>query len=682
MLEINIIKEIFSMNKPEKKAIISTIKEKCKTCYTCVRECPAKAISIISGQAEVIENRCIHCGNCVKICSQNAKKVLSSIENVELLLESEKKVAIIIAPSFPAEFINIDFKRVVGALKSTGFNYVNEVGFGADLVAKAYSKILEEKNGKSYIATSCPAVVSFVEKYYPELICKLTPVVSPMVATSRVLKQLHGQDLKIVFVGPCIAKKSEITRDDIQEEVDYVLTFSELREFFNKKQIIFNEIEPAEFDPPHSGEGALFSISGGCLQAANVNEDLVEENVITANGKINFIEAIKEFSRGYLNTKILESLCCEGCILGPGISNNAPLYERRHLVSKYVKKKLQTFDRAKWQKYIDTFINLDLSCSFNVDDQQVPLPTEKKIKEVLKELGKYEKNDELNCGACGYETCREHAIAIINGFAENQMCLPYTIEKLRETIFDLEKSYVELKNVRETLDHREKLASMGQLSAGIAHELNNPLGVILMYSNLILEEVECDKHTKEDLKVIANHANRCKKIVSGLLNFSRQNKLIKNKLVLAELCQYCLDSIYIPKNILVNLTKESDNVVVELDKDQISQVIINLINNSVDAMEEKGGNINIIIGQDNYNAYFIIEDNGPGIPEKYLNKIFDPFFTTKQIGKGTGLGLSVSYGIVKMHSGQIEIDSNTDSSQGNVGTKVKVSLPRTEAKYF
>lgn len=651
-----------------KQAIISTVRERCKTCYTCVRECPAKAICITSGQAEVIHSRCINCGNCVRVCSQNAKVVISSVDEVEQLLGSSEKTAAIVAPSFPAEFRERECLKLPGLLREMGFDYIYEVGFGADLVAREYKKILEQENTNSYIATSCPAVVSFVEKYYPELVEKLAPIVSPMIATARVLKKIHGAELKIVFIGPCIAKKREKERNGLKGEIDEVLTFNELKELSSRKRIILENINESGFDEPLAGVGSLFAISGGFLQAADIREDFIQENIITANGRINFVEAFKEFSRGYLNARVLETLSCEGCILGPGVTSDAPLYERRHLVSQYVKGKMKSFDAEKFRQDLKKFEDIDLSCEFFPDCQSIEVPPDELVRTVLQKLGKSDKNDELNCGACGYETCRDHAIAIVKGFAESEMCLPYTIEKLKRTITDL-------KNIKETLNHREKLASMGQLSAGIAHELNNPLGIILMYSNMILEEAENCENTREDLQVILNQANRCKKIVSGLLNFSRQNKLIKNTTDLAELVQNCVDSIYIPPNININIIQQDNNVHADIDKDQISQVIINLVNNSIDAMEETGGKIDIILGREGENTFFTVTDTGPGIPEKYRKQIFDPFFTTKRMGKGTGLGLSVSYGIIKMHYGSIDVKSNTDPNAGETGTSVKILLP-------
>jgi len=186
---------------------IETAPDRCRVCYTCVRECPAKAIRIIDGQAKILHERCIGCGNCVRVCSQSAKVIVDSTARVRELLRGEDPVAAIVAPSFPAEFGECGYRDMVGMIRSLGFSMVNEVSFGADLVAAEYSHLLE-KDGGPYIATSCPAVVFYVEKYHPLLIDRLAPIVSPMVATARVLRKIHGDALRVVFLGPCTAKKN------------------------------------------------------------------------------------------------------------------------------------------------------------------------------------------------------------------------------------------------------------------------------------------------------------------------------------------------------------------------------------------------------------------------------------------------------------------------------------------
>lgn len=651
--------------------IIITIKDKCRVCYTCVRECPSKAIKITNGQAEIIPERCIGCGNCVSVCSQKAKKVVSSVVNV-LEIISRKDCVAILAPSFPAEFGGTNYKKIIGAIKALGFKYVNEVGFGADLVAKTYKSFIQ-KNDKSYITTSCPGVVSFVEKYHPNLVDNLLPVVSPMHATGMVLKELYGSDIKIIFIGPCIAKKAEQTRANVSNFIDDVLTFAELKEIFLMKNIILNEVEDKDLDPPYANYGSMFSLSRGSFLAAEVEENYIDNVVISAEGRKNFIEAIKEFENGYLEANLLDVLCCEGCIMGPAMSKDTPIYKKRYLISNYVKNKMQNFDIKLWESYIERFSKLDLSTSFTANSQLLKQPDENFIRERLNKLDKKNENDELNCGACGYETCREYAVAIIKGLAEEEMCLPYTISRLKSTVTELEGSYKELKSVKETLQQKEKLASMGQLSAGIAHELNNPLGIVLMYANILLEEFKDNKGLNEDVTMIVQQANRCKKIVSGLLNFSRQNKIFKEPTNIVQLVSHCFDALKIPVGISYKIVSNAEKPIADIDKDQFSQVLINIISNSMDAIEETGE----IVVEINIGEFFeiSISDTGKGVSKENIKHVFDPFFTTKKIGEGTGLGLAVTFGIIKMHNGMIEIISNNDSMVGPTGTTTIIKLP-------
>jgi len=290
-------------------------------------------------------------------------------------------------------------------------------------------------------------------------------------------------------------------------------------------------------------------------------------------------------------------------------------------------------------------------------------------------MGKSTKKDELDCGACGYETCVEHAIAIKKGLAEIEMCLPFTIETLHKSVRDLALTNEKLSSMKQALKQSEKLAHMGQLSAGIAHELNNPLGVVIMYSNILLEEAPEDAPVREDLRLIVEQAARCKKIVGGLLNFARKNQVNHQLVNIRELADHSVSGVVVPSNVKISVVDKTTNPDAMLDSEQMTQVITNLIKNAIDAMPS-GGSIDIILEDNLEDVSIVIKDTGTGIKDEDKSKIFEPFFTTKGIGHGTGLGLATAYGIVKMHKGQITVDSNTDSLKGPTGTSFRILLPR------
>ena len=664
------------MKLTDDRPLVTTIGEHCRICYTCVRKCPAKAIRIADGQAQVLPERCIACGNCVRVCSQKAKRAMDSTQAVRDLLASGSPVAAIVAPSFPAEFTDSHWSRVIGMLRRLGFASVHEVAFGADLVADRYRKLFESNEDHRYIATTCPAIVAYVERYYPALVDYLAPIVSPMVAVARLLRRCHGPDLRIVFIGPCIAKKGELESEVLTDsDVDAALTFVELRTMFREADIEPLSVEPSDFDPPRAGAGGLFPISRGLFHAAQIREDLFRGDVIAADGRRDFVDAIREFETGDLGVRLLEVLACNGCIMGPGLSADTPLFNRRTSVRNYVHERWDSFDPAKWREEMAQFDDLDLGRVFAPYDQRIPVIEEQQIRRILKRMGKSDPGDELNCGACGYDTCQEHAVAILKGLAESEMCLPHTIEKLHTTIRDLASSNEQLASAQEALMQSQKLASMGQLAAGIAHEVNNPLGVVLMYAHLLLDEQGKESRLQDDLKMIADQADRCKKIVSGLLNFARQTRVNREPTDLCELIDTTLRALPAPKNVSVQIEHSMDDRVVELDRDQTKQVLTNLVTNAYAAME-RGGTLTISTGGDDDQVEINVADTGTGILPQHRDKIFEPFFTTKQMGQGTGLGLSVTYGIVKMHSGGITVETNADPASGPTGTTFTVRLPR------
>ena len=590
--------------------LIQTIPEKCRMCYACVRECPAKAIQVVDGQAKVIQVRCIGCGNCVRMCSQNAKQIRDETDKVFALLGSGEKVAAIVAPSFPAEFTEEEPGTLVAMLRALGFTLVHEVSFGADLVAHAYRKLMESRPDSRFITTPCPSAVSYVRKYYPDLMRYLAPIVSPMVASARALRLQEGQDLRVVFIGPCIAKKGESSQDKPDGEIDAVLTFAELRAMFDRCELSPSGFSDGDdFDPPRGAMGAVFPMSGG----------------------------------------------------------------------QYAKHRVTSFDFAHWGREIKRFADLDLTTTFEPAEQTITAaPTAEELQDILRSMGKESAADCLDCGACGYDTCDDHARAVFAGLADADMCLPFTVEKLRTAYADLEESHRSLDSTKEVLVKSERLASMGQLAAGIAHEVNNPLGILLLQANILLEECENDSELRGDLVTIVDQANRCKRIISGLLNFARQSHVVRQPARVPDLVYNVLRTMPIHEDVHLAVKNEMDDPVANIDSDQIVQVLVNLISNAQGAMRE-GGEIQVRLSDSADEVVIQIWDNGVGIPGEIMEKLFEPFFTTKQVGLGTGLGLAVAHGIVKMHNGQINVESNADPSAGPTETTFTITLPRNAA---
>lgn len=653
------------------QAIVTTITDRCKRCYSCIRECPASAIRVIDGQAKVIEERCIACGHCVKVCSQDAKQIFSEIDLTYDLLKTGNAVAIL-APSFAASFPD-DYRKIPTALRKLGFTQVIETAFGADLIANDYMALIKADNDKTVISSACPAVVSFIQKYYVDLIPNLAQVVSPMIAIGRYLKKEHQTDLKIVFIGPCVAKKHEAQDKEVDGVINAVLTFTELKQMLKEQLIEIDKLEESDFDEPHALMGKAYPLAGGLLKTTVINDDVLEKDIIVVEGKKKVLEIIEEIAHNNINAKFTDILFCEGCISGPAIDTTLNYYSRREKVIDYINDKINNVDRRVWKSNLYNARKLNLIRNFKADNQRRPMPSEEKIKEILAQTKKFTPKDELNCGACGYETCREYAIAIAKGLAEKEMCLPYLIDELRN-------AYENLSNTQEQLRIAEKLASIGQLAAGVAHEINNPLGTILLYTSMLKKELEKsynDDRYKSDFELIIEEANRCKNIVSNLLNFARQGKLnlrefdVKNS-VEDVLKPFTVNPSY--RNIDFILNVANNNCKIIADEDQLKQVFINLIKNACDAMSESEKKVlTVNLNCTDKEVTIEFSDTGIGIPKENQSKIFTPFFTTKSIGKGTGLGLAISYGIIKMHKGNI-----TFTSEEGKGTIFKITLPKNQ----
>ncbi len=474
--------------------IVEILKDKCNLNYSCVRVCPVNAIEVKVNRdyARVIPERCIGCGSCTSVCPEDAIRFRDSKEETKKILRSKAKKVAIVAPSISGEFHDItDYRKFVQMIKHLGFDYVNEVSFGADIIALKYAELIKNFKGKYYISTACPVVVSHVQKFQPELIENLAPLVSPMVATAKIARSLYGEDIKVVYIGPCIESKNEALLDKAAGRIDAVLTFIELRELFKEFKIHESTLEYSEFDPPIGFKGSLFPIANGLLQAADISEDLLDGNVITAEGKNNMLNATKQFNEEIDTIKKHFNLYyCEGCLMGPGTSRGGKKFIRHTRVTEYAKKRLKNFDISKWKKEIKKYWDIDYSKTFFNDDQRIETPSEEKIQEVLKAIGKENKDPNLGCNACGYNTCRDFAIAVSKGLAKVDMCLTFSLRNRHDYIKALKTTNEKLAQTQNALKESEKVARKEKEAAQEASDIINnmlqklPTGVVIIDQNL------------------------------------------------------------------------------------------------------------------------------------------------------------------------------------------------------
>lgn len=413
---------------------MSFSKASCKNCYACARVCPVNAIKIKNEHAQVIKERCIVCGNCFKVCPQYAKIIKSDVKTVKEYIESGKKVVASVAPSFSAIFGNNSNKLKTLLLK-LGFYGVEETIKGVELIEDAYENYANRDDDKCYITSFCPSVTGLVQKHYPDLIDNLIPIISPAICHAKILKKKYKEDIKVVFIGPCLAKKIE---GDEDESIDVVLTFVELIEWINKEDINIEELEERPFEKL-IGNKRLFPIVGEPTRC--IENKGTKKIIIQVEGSKDCMRMLEAIQIGKFKNTLLElSYCRHSCLGGSGMPKDGiNCYERRVRVRKYAKNLEEISNIKELSNYKEEFKDISIDKIYNSLKMELKQPTEKEIREILKSMGKYIKKDELNCGSCGYKTCREKAIAVYNNMAEIEMCLPYMRDKaetLTNIIFD------------------------------------------------------------------------------------------------------------------------------------------------------------------------------------------------------------------------------------------------------
>ncbi len=393
-------------------------KSNCKNCYKCIRHCPVKSIRFSGNQAHIVQNECILCGRCFVVCPQNAKQIADSTETARTFMSGRTPVIASLAPSFVANYENVGIEAMKEALLKLGFTDVEETAIGAAMVKKEYEKILAEGEQDVLISSCCHSINLLIQKYYPTALPFLADVMSPMQAHAADIKR-RVPDAKVVFIGPCVAKKDEA---EYYKGVDAVLTFEELSAWLAKESI---EIEQKE-DSEKAGLTRLFPTTGGIIRSMDAKPEGYK--YLAIDGVENCMAALRDIEAGKLHKCFIEMSACIGsCIGGPVMekAQHSPILGT-FAVSEFAGK--EHFEVAD----VNTE---DLKKSFGYFEKDTRMPSETEIRDILRQMGKTKPEDELNCGTCGYDTCREKAIAIFRGKAEISMCLPYLKDRA-ETFSD------------------------------------------------------------------------------------------------------------------------------------------------------------------------------------------------------------------------------------------------------
>ena len=569
--------------------LLSISDAKCRRCYRCVRECPTNALKIDLGTVKRIPSRCIYCGLCYKHCPHDAVIAHTGLSHVLELLDSGKKVVICLDPTFPAVLDIGTPHQLVTALKGLGFYEVWEAAAGGELVTGAYRSWMFGNKETSWISSFCPSVVNYIEKFVPQLTRQLVPIVSPMVACGMAVKRLYGAESKVVFVGSCISRILERLNPAVKPYVDDVLIYHDLRDLLKMKGVDRERQAPTAFDGPDGGAGRTLGIAGSMSQCIGFDQDLLNLDYIVEAGAEEVMRAIKQYQEGIIRSTFLDLLFCKGCISGPIVDKKISGPSRRQIIVDYIKSQ-NGRERNTRGNDLGGLSETDLARGFSARAVDLPEPSEEEIQAVLVQLGKTYPSQNLDCGACGYNSCREKAKAEVQGLAEMEMCYHYLLERLQGLYSRLERSHQQLKISHEELERAqrqliqtEKMASLGQLAAGVAHELNNPLGTIMMFSRILQKELPPTEQWQKDLTFIVQEADRAAKIVKDLLSFSRETKIKPGLVNVNSVIEEAL-SLLVKQSLFHNIEvqRQTDGSLPTTfaDPDLLKQVFLNIILNA------------------------------------------------------------------------------------------------------
>ncbi|MGE0078051.1 MAG: [Fe-Fe] hydrogenase large subunit C-terminal domain-containing protein [Bacteroidales bacterium] len=398
---------------------IYTESNNCQDCYKCIRHCPVKAIKIEEHSASIINSLCVFCGKCVQICPVNAKKVRNDLNAAKYLLSTSNQVALSLAPSYKSEFSDYTEAQLLEALYKLGFSVVSETALGAELVSNATKEWLDKQENGFYYSSCCPSVVKLIQKYYPDQIHRVAPIDSPMQAHAKLLRKKYGDSVKIIFAGPCISKKQE--SEEYKGGVDLTITFQELREWLKGYELT-PDFLPDEtqynFAPYGANNGSYYPVDGGMIATLKNRLEVTDTSLMSLSGIQNIKGMLEQLPTQIEGKFFVELMACEGgCVNGPLTQKGKSTAEKRIItLSKHFPKNAKKIDSS----------DLNLTANYLTSKPFTRcIYSAKEMQDALKTIGKMSDKDELNCGGCGYETCRRFVEAMLDGIAERNMCVSY-----------------------------------------------------------------------------------------------------------------------------------------------------------------------------------------------------------------------------------------------------------------
>ena len=680
--------------------VINVDKDKCVNCHACIAVCPVKVCNDGSGAyVNPHADSCIGCGRCLVACTHKARYFTDDfLPFIQAVAQGEKLVAVV-APSVVSNFPE-DYLRLNGWLKSLGLSAVFDVSFGAELCAKTYASYIRRCSPQVVISQPCPAIVSYIEVYHPELLQYLAPVDSPMVHTMKMVRKFFPQyaDHKIVVISPCPAKKREQVETGFG---DYNVTYASIGEHLWATGTILSDFPEADYETPTPETAVLFPQPRGLVQTLERWLPGVGEQTRTIEGQdavYAYLATLPEMIRNHPATVplVIDCLSCRnGCNCGPAaIASSKEIdavefftKKRNHDLHEQKNKQIGVrnldverllFDYWSEDLYVREYVNL-------AENNRLRYPSSEDQNAILVSMHKYSKQDQYNCCSCGYGTCLDMCVAIFNGLNRPENCHHYlakereiTQQKLTDYQDHLEKTIeertIDLKVANNQLTEAKCAAesanqAKSEFLANISHELRTPLHGILSYTKFGLQGA--DTSDRDELRDFFQNVDHCagtlldlvndlldlSKLEAGRMSFEIQSVDVNNvvDMVIDEFRSLCA-----VQNVTISYQQPEEAIIAHIDPTRIQQVVRNLLGNAI-KFTPSAGNIAVQLQPMEKSMLLSVRDHGPGIPPDELDAVFDKFFQsskTKSKNGGTGLGLAICREIVDGHKGQIWAENN------------------------